>query len=92
MLSITQAQKYGIIYQLCWTAFQTSRFRNAEEKGHLTCFSKNIQVQNLFIFSYLIFSRTKEKRVSSRVKMHCICVLSVLLQKTQPQLNYKEGL
>lgn len=59
MLSTTQAEKYGIIFisyagQLCKQAALGRE--EAEEHSHLTRFSKNTQVQNTFIFSYLIFS------------------------------------
>lgn len=48
MLNITKHRNMeSSLHQLCWMAFQISSFRNAEEKSHLTCFSKNIQVQNL---------------------------------------------
>lgn len=70
--------------QLCRTVFQTSGFSNAEEKGHLTFFSKNIEVQN-FIFTYLIFSWTKEKKASSRVKMFCIYMLVFFHKKLKLQ-------
>lgn len=78
-VQVKQRNVESCLHQLCYAGQLCKQpalgREEAEERSHLTHFSKNTQVQNSFIFSYLIFSWAKEKEVPSRVKMYSMYML-----------------